>query len=247
MSKDNPISTAVEKFRKATVTPLGAALLAGLGAGAVSSVFRRPFVSTVRSLGRVFSNKPEVEKSDLDETLDDIENGEASENFPVLAGTTAALATLGSMYRPNEAYGGVFNWKSPFVKRGALESGYLTDIDFGKRISAPAAMALFSNDPNLQDSPYVRNFGTSIVSAAALGQHTSRPTLGGVFDSAVDKFNSKLTLGGITRTAVRATVANAAARMFTGALGTMMDLPEGMRDNLVSAGTWAGAISSILD
>ena len=47
--------------------------------------------------------------------------------------------------------------------------------------------------------------------------------------------------------ATRAVLANAGARMLAGALDSVCGLPEMTRDAIVSAGTWAGAVSSILE
>lgn len=87
--------------------------------------------------------------------------------------------------------------------------------------------------------------GTAIVANA--GQGARNTSLGSIFDSAVDKIGTKLNMAGIANTALNATAAYATASLFTNAVGTMMGLPKQTRDNIISAGTWAGAISSILE
>jgi len=41
-------------------------------------------------------------------------------------------------------------------------------------------------------------------------------------------------------------IANATAHLFTSAIGAVVPLPKEMKRNLIDAGTWAGAIHSIL-
>lgn len=125
--------------------------------------------------------------------------------------------------------------------------GYVPEFDFSKPVNFRHAQALFTNDPFLQNEQYVKNMGTAIVANAAQRAGTNNPTLGSVFDSAVDKIDKKLTFEGLTSIGVKSVISNSAARLFTGVLGTMMDLSPEARRNLVDAGTWAGTITAILD
>ena len=125
-------------------------------------------------------------------------------------------------------------------------TGYVPDIDLSQVINARNAQSLFTNDPFLQNDAYVKNMGTAIVANAAIQQHTNKPTLGGVFDSAVDKIENKLTFGGLAEVGVKSVIANATARMFTNVLGKMVSMSPETQRNLVDAGTWAGTISAIL-
>ena len=126
-------------------------------------------------------------------------------------------------------------------------SGYVPNTDFSKVLDARQATSLFTNDPYLQQQDYVRNLGTSIVVNAANTAHTNKPTLGDVFDSAVNKIENKLSFEGLAHVGVRSVIANATANLFTDVLGTMTDLSPAAKRNIVDAGTWAGTISAILD
>ena len=99
-------------------------------------------------------------------------------------------------------------------------------------------------DPRLQGT-YAGLAGTAIVNAAAGSDLYT--TAGRVYDVARDKIDTHLTFGGVARAATRAVLANAGARMLAGALDSVCGLPEPARDAIVSAGTWAGAVSSILE
>lgn len=125
-------------------------------------------------------------------------------------------------------------------------TGYVPDMDWSQIINARQAQSLFTNDPFLQNEPYARNLGTAIVSNAAIQQHTNTPTLGGVFDSAVDKINKKLTFGGLMNVGVKSVISNATARLFTDVLGKMTTISPETQQNLIDAGTWAGTIAAIL-
>ena len=89
--------------------------------------------------------------------------------------------------------------------------------------------------------------GLSIVNNAALRGGTEHPTLGRLFDSALDKMETKLTVNGVTDIAVKSAVANTTARLFTGALGAVCGMNDRTRQKLIDAGTWAGAIAAILE
>lgn len=113
-------------------------------------------------------------------------------------------------------------------------------------LNTQATMDLFRSDPVLSTyDPYAKNFGTSIIASASNGARNT--SLGSIFDSAVDKLQGRMTLSGMSNTALNAATSYATASLFTNAVGTMMGLPKGTRDNIISAGTWAGTISSILE
>lgn len=148
------------------------------------------------------------------------------------------------------------HWVKLLRKTGSLDKtadspylygNYVPTTDFSKALNAVSAVDLFVNDPYLQNQNYVRNLGTSIITNAAQREGTSRPTLGSVFDSAVDKIDKKLSFEGLASVGVKSLVANSAARLFTSALGAMTDLDPKARQNIIDAGTWAGAITAILE
>ena len=203
-------------------------------------------------------------------------NSELRWKVPLGLGGLGTVLALYLFARRNEPYFGLTRWNYPkdpeipaagnnatttpmikpasvldngrYMKKVAsLVGGMDMDIDYSKRVNLTDATNLFSNDKNLEDYPYTRNMGTAIVTNAAISGHTDRPTLGGILDSAVEKISNKLSFGGLASVGLRSMVANGAARLFTGALGQMVDLSPKARQTLVDAGTWAGAITAILE
>lgn len=125
--------------------------------------------------------------------------------------------------------------------------GYVPPFDFSQQINVPATkQQLFSNDPFLQNDPYTMNFGKAILSSAQIQNGAANVPMGMVYDTAVDKFKNKFSLGGVLGVTAKTMLANTAARLFTTALGAVTGLPQESQRKLVEAGTWAGAISSII-
>lgn len=206
---------------------------------ATAKALRRPFE---RKLGR----PPEQENDEMED--DDIEP--VGKKPAAILGGLASLAALYHFYDPRDGLGSLLHWHKTagldLDGQSGMPGGYVQDLDWKKPISLYEAAPLFGADSHLKDDPYTRRMGISILSSAAQREGSAYPTTGSIYDSAVQKLNSKLTVGGVIQTGVRTVVANGLARLFTGALGTMVDLDKDTRDDLVSAGTWAGAISSIL-
>jgi len=268
MSTDNPIASSWSWYKQHIPSPLASALLLGgltYGAGRLAW---GPVVETVRALGRPFVRKGNAKNtaalSEWDESMDELKNNSRAKNrVPLMAGAVMIAAGLMATYRPRERHYGLLDWDAPMVhitndrhlyykpqtKTAALNltSPYTAPIDWNKPINQRMATGLFNNDPHLSDDPYVRNFGTSIINNAAISNHTRTPTLGNIFDSAVDKINKKLSFGGMLGTATQAVLANGASRLFASALDTMVGLSPGVRQGIVDAGTWAGTITSILN
>ena len=71
--------------------------------------------------------------------------------------------------------------------------------------------------------------------------------MGGIFDSAMDKLDKKLSFQGLAKAGVRTVVANSVANLFTSALDTMVGLSPEAQRTIIDTGTWAGAISAILE
>jgi hypothetical protein len=230
---NKPLANAAHWVRNHS-TPTTLAGGVGLLAGATAYGLFNPLQRTARTM---LSRVP-------GETIDDI--NESPPDFKTklkgaaLIGALASAGTWAALDKP-------LTWKG-LTKWGSFGWTGFDGLDFSPatRISGHQALSMFRDDPNLFDSPYERNFGTAIVANACNRQGTSRPTLGGIVDSAIQKFDNKLNWQGVASTAVAATIANAQANLFANALGTMFDLDKGTRNKLIEAGTWAGAVRSIL-
>lgn len=269
MSKDNPISTAYNWYTQHGPSPLATAGIVALLAYAKNRALWGPSVETLRSLGRPFGRGVygggAQGDAEWNAAMDDLKNNSrARQIVPAAFALMAGGGLLGLMADPGKKNWGLLSWNAPSKPIGATSAqnlpattlfktaSYLTDsyvdnLDWSKSINGTDARRLFSNDPWLANEPYIRHLGGSIVAGASLESGSRNPTLGNIFDNAVRKMENKLTWSGVTDLAVKSAVANGAARLFTGALDAMVGLDPRMRQSLVDAGTWAGAITSILD
>lgn len=264
------------KWKDKGPNPVLTALLAGAGATGLSYAAMNPILETVRSLKRPFTDNPygnPLEGKEWDETIDEMKkNKKGKLKTSLLVGGGTALLAAGILANPNLENFGLLDWNAGprinpknvmnipkplqyFKKEASLANNYGSSVgssfmdqpNWGQQVNLRAANNLFANDPFLAQNDYARHMGMAIVNNAGIMNHTSRPTLGNVFDSAVDKIGNKLSLGGILDIGLKTTVANGAARLFTGALGTMVGLPPSAQKKLVDAGTWAGAIGAIFN
>lgn len=210
--------------------------------------------------------------AEWDIAIDELKNDPKMRTYlPIAMSLGVAGADLGFHYDPAKENGGLMSYKAsprlykdPYNKRLPLSlvkdaalhkaaesddwqySGYIPEMDFSQTINARQASSMFTNDPFLQNEPYVRNMGAAIINNAANMSGVGNPTLGNVFDSAVDKIGNKLSFEGIASVGARTVLANGLSRLLTNAVGAVMDLAPSTRQNLVDAGTWAGAVSAIL-
>lgn len=251
------VSDIAATFKKYVPSPAAAAILAGLPVYFVGRKLWSPVTSTAASLFRpvgvqMFGGG---DKGALlyNQVVQGIQNDEQAKSVvPTVAaaGTAAGVAWL--LANKDQPGYGLFKWGSDMHKKGAFymddNPTYEQALDWDKPLNANAAVSLFTNDPYMQyGDTYAKHMGTAIITNAAMQGHTTQPTLGGIFDSAAQKIDSKLSLGGLLHVGKRALLSNGLAKLFTGALDTMYSLPQNAKDNLISAGTWAGTISAILD
>ena len=271
----NPIGTTATFYKKYGPNPLLSAMLLGGAVYGAGRLAWNPIMETIRALGRPFASERSKEDPNAelkwDKSIDEIKrDSDLKYKLPIALGILTGLGSAATLVRPNERWFGLLDWDakprqttlmsrppagSPDAyvvgetKTASLDpaSPYISDIDWNKPIGATRATGLFTGDKHFDDDPYVRNLGVSIVSNAAISQGTRTPTLGNIFDSAVDKLEKKLSFSGVLGTAANAVAANGAARLFTSALDTMVGLPVGVQRGLIDAGTWAGTITSILN
>lgn len=265
MSRDNPISTGVQWWKQHGLNPLGTAALLGAIVYGKNRAMWGPSVELLRSLGRPIGSRVLGSDDEWNASMDRLRDDSSYKTWlPMALGLMAAGGAAGLMYRPGEEAGGLLEWDAkskpmrtvkyvdPNVRLMGKTASYLTDsyvqdLDWAKPVDSRVAKALFTNDPRVQNDAYARNMGLSIVNSAVNASGSLHPSLGNVFDSALDKFEKKVTWSGMADVAVKSAVANTAARLFTGALGAVCGMGDKTRQALVDAGTWAGAITSILD
>lgn len=265
MSKGGIIGRLANLYTTRGPSPWATAALLGLGVYGTGRLGWGATIETLRSLGRPIAAKmgddPAQARAVWDMKMDEYKNDSIKKRrIPAAAGILTTLATLGYLYTPNQEYKGLAQWypeMHPIPKRASFDpymqnqsigmNSYVNELDWNRPIHASNVIGLFKNDPHLQDEPYARNMGISIVADAAATQHTKTPTLGGIFDSAVNKIENKLSFGGLMDVAVKTTVANGISRLFASSLGAMCDLSPVAQQKLVDAGTWAGAVTAMLN
>lgn len=136
--------------------------------------------------------------------------------------------------------------KTAYLKKLAMwgGQGYQPTFDFNTPLTQRTAVDLFANNPYIKEKDYERNLGTSIIMGApSYGGHT---TLGNVYDSAVNKFQKKLTLGGLAGSAIKGAVAGGLASMFTDTLGAVVGMPDPLRRSVANTVGFAKAMCTIL-
>jgi hypothetical protein len=266
--QDNFISQGLAAWHKAVPSPLLRALIYGGAAYGASNMLWGPIVDTIKTLGRPLRSFAGMSAAEWEQALEETRNdSDLRYKIPLVIGGITAVAPLLMNYRPTyemdqlwsdhptpkvyngNNYGFARSEDRTQTKNGSLYEydGYVSNIDFSQSINTPSALSLFSNDPFLAKQDYTRNLGTSILVDANNKTPGNYSTLGNIFDSAADKIDTKLSLGGIASTGVKAVVSNGIAKLFTTAVGTMVNLDDSTKRNLIDAGTWAGTISAILE
>ena len=254
--------------RKKTKSPLGLSAAIGAGAGLGSYLLWNSLADTAGTLfapvGKLLTGKSDREwDADLQRA---VRSKGARIKYSALLGLAGMGLPLALMYSKAQKGGGLTRWDPGMVPSGATapmadrpfgrpelrtpgrapSAGPLVKkaagIDYDRAVSVPGTARLFSA-PGI--SNYQRNFGTSVINAAPrIGSGTT--TLGGIMESAANKFNSKLSVGGVASVGTRAVVANAMAKVFTTAVGGITGMSPQARRGLVRAGTWAGAVNAII-
>ena len=248
------LSAIAQPIRRVAGSPLGLGIgIGALGFGLGSGLWKN-IIQTGGSLGRYPLKKlTGMSDEEYDEAMEDL----AHDNRYrwLIPGAIGLMLGGGYLYSKDnfrQEGRGLFSWtpKTASMHKQADElfsyGGYVPDLDFSQVINAGKARDMFSNDPNLQNDPYVRNMGISIINDAARRAGFVNPTLGNIYDSTANKIKSKLSWQGVTGIAANTMLANATAHLFTSALGAVMPLSNDAKRNIIDAGTWATAITSIL-
>ena len=248
------VSKALDPVRKYTMSPIGLGVGLGLAGAGLGYGLWRNVVETGGSLGRIPIRKMTgMSDDEYDQAMEEL--AEDKRYKWLIPGALATL--LGGGYlalraNPNQKSYGLTSWapKTASLNKEADElwsyGGYVPDIDFSQIVNANAAKQMFTNDPQIQKDPYVMNTGIAIINNAANKAGYNNPTLGNIYDSTAEKMKKKLSWAGVTEVAANTMLANATAHLFTSALGAVVPLSNETKRNIIDAGTWATAITSIL-
>lgn len=124
------------------------------------------------------------------------------------------------------------------------QSSYQPQLDLNAPVSQMRAADIFAKNPYIQDHPYEKNLGTSIVMGApAYGNQT---TLGGIYDSAVNKFDKKLSYQGFAGKAIKSVAAGTLAGLFTDTVGAALGIGDPGRRSLANSVGIGTALYNIL-
>lgn len=242
--------------------PLGASLLLGGAGYGLGRIFWNRLVSTGGSLGRIPIRKMTgMSDDEYDEAIQELKSDNRYKHIiPAAIGATLGLGTLGAFYNSNRSNGGLLSWNPSVKTASSLHckeeldkvasfmslDGFVPELNMQASIDARKAQSLFSNDPFLKEDPYVKNMATSIVADGCIRSNSMNPTTGNIFDAAAGKLRSKFSLAGIADIGMKSMLANTGATLFTSALSAMLDVPKTTQRTIIDAGTWAGALTSIL-
>ena len=217
-------------------------------------MLKRPVNKLLKHLGRdprinaALGTRP----AQMEQGLDQMENSWVGKHgIPIALGLAPAAVALAMNVTPRQPYYGLNSWtvkkKAALKKIASLwqANGYQPQIDFSQTLNPNTVVSMIQHNPFLKDSPYQRNLGTSIITAAkAYGNQT---TLGSIYDSAVNKFDTKLKFEGVTDKAVKSLVQGSLAGMFTDVVGSVMGLPQPVRGQVANTVGFAQALYSILN
>lgn len=178
-----------------------------------------------------------------------------SSTIPKAIGIATALLTLAGNTDFNKQWNGWFSWnpKNRMQVKASLDKkasfwqsiGYQPSFQFDQVINSNEVKQIFDQNPILNSDRYAKNFGKSIINAAPTFNY-GNTTLGSIYDSAVNKFQNKMTLHGVAKQGLKGLVSGALAGMFTDTLGTVMGLPSASRNTITKSVALGSALYSIL-
>ena len=251
----NTISKWLDPVRKRVASPTILATGLGLAGAGLGVGLWENIIETGGSLGRYPIRKMTgMSNAEYDQAMEDLATDDRYRWLvPSALGLMLGGGYLALRNNPNQEQGGRHTWvpKTASLNKEADElwtyGGYVPEIDFSQVINARDAKSMFTNDPAIVSNPYVKNTGVAIINSAAQRAGYVNPTLGDIYDATREKEKSKLSWAGVTEVAANTMLANATAHLFTGALGAVMPLSADAKRNIIDAGTWATAITSILN
>lgn len=251
------VSEYIGPLQKIIPNPAVAALVTGgLLYGGTKLVYPWMSGAAKHVARRVGISSPE----ELDEIEHNINKPSTRTWLPAIVAALGAGGVLASTYRSSEhlPMGGWFvTWndkrRTMPPKKGSLkktandlfnwEIADQTSMDFHKMIPVRMAKDIVMNDPNTE--VYQKGNALSIINNASGGMDNGRMSAGSLFDSALNKVQQNLTLGGITDATVRGVIGYGVAKAFTNTMSTMVDMPKKVRDGIVSLGMISNVIQGL--
>ena len=243
------IHTYIDPIKRILPNPLIAALATG-GIVYGASRLAYPLVSgAFKHMGSRFGMDP----TGIDELSYELDTPENKKKIPAVLAALSTAAILASSYDGTSKvkYGGLLSrWDDP--NRGIAKDASFgmmsqlhdqTELDFGKLLPVRTTKDIIMNDPNAEI--YHKGNALDIVNKASGFKDNGMMTAGALFDSTLNKVQQNLTLGGVTNAAVRGVIGYGMAKAFTGAVGSLIDMPKSVRDGIVTAGMITNIIQGL--
>ena len=243
------IHTYIDPIKRILPNPLIASLATG-GLIYGTSRLAYPLVSGAMShMGSRFG----MDSTSIGELTEELDSPDSKKKIPLVLAALSTAAMLASNYDGTSKvkYGGLLSsWDDP--NRGISKDASFgimsqlhdqTDINFGKLLPVRTTKDIIMNDPNA--AIYQKGNALDIINKASGFKNNGTMTAGALFDSTLNKVQQNLTLGGITNAAVRGVIGYGMAKAFTGAVGSLIDMPKSVRDGIVTSGMITNIIQGL--
>lgn len=253
ITRDN-VSKALDPARKYINSPVLMATGLGLAGAGLGIGLWENIIETGGSLGRYPIRKlTGMSDAEYSQAVRDLASDDRYRWLvPGAIGALLGGSYLNLKHNQNQVGKGIHNWapKTASLQKAADElwsyGGYVPKLPEDQIVNARAARAMFTNDPFIQQNPYLKNTGLSIINHAVNTAGYANPTIGNIYDSTAEKMKSKLSWAGVTDIAANTMLANATASLFANALGAVVPLSDTAKQNIIDGGTWYTAVKSIL-
>lgn len=234
----NVISDIYNKYQSTITSPLmQTAILAGITFPA-AYYLKNPIYRGITAYSMARAKTPREKQQILQDMQDFSQSWQGKWGAPTAVASVLPLLSLVMNFRPNWKGYGLTQWGPGDTK--SAETGlnkkqslwqaqpYQPTSNFNTQINPGYITGLIQQNPVLNQSAYAQNLGTAILNAVpTTGFNT---TLGNVYDSAVNKFDKKLSFTGLSGSALKGVIAGSMAGMFTDVVGAMAGLPKSVMD-----------------
>lgn len=225
----NILSNFTKKYQKFTGSPLGQAAMLGAVTVPIAYLLKNPIYRMIRGYGMARAKNSDQAMRIYNDMNQHANSWWGKWGAPLVVGSILPMASLAMNFDPSAKGLGLTSW-NPYKKEASLnktasmwQSQYNPTANLSTPVNPQHLVNIIRSNPLLKDDPYAMNLGASILNAApATGFNT---TLGNVYDSAVTKFNKKLSFEGLAGTAIKSVAAGSLAGMFTDVCGAMAGLP----------------------
>lgn len=243
------LHTYLDPIKRIIPNPLVAALATG---GLVYGASRLAYPLVSGALQHAGSRLG-MSNQDVEELPYELERPDNKKRIPAILAALSTAAILASNYDGTSKvpYGGLLSkWNDPrrdLMKEasfgGLADINDQTEIDFGKLLPIRMTKDIVMNDPG--SDIFHKGNALDIINKASGYQDNGSINAGQLFDSALNKVQQNLTLGGVTNAAVRGVIGYGMAKAFTGAVGSLIDMPKSLRDDIVTSGMITNIIQGL--